>query len=57
MPRRAALIENARMSSEAIAAGAVRWKNERTKLASTMPNTMRRVRTNRAEVEVAAIMA
>ena len=28
---------NARASSPAIAAGAVRWKNDRTKLASAMP--------------------
>ena len=46
MPSTAALIENARVSSPAIAAGAVRWKNDSTKLASTIPNTTRRARTN-----------
>ena len=46
MPSTAALIEKARVSSPAIAAGAVRWKNDSTKLASTMPNTSRRVARN-----------
>jgi hypothetical protein len=36
------------VSSLAIAAGAVRWKNDSTKLASMMPSTTRRTRTKRA---------
>ncbi len=38
---------NARVSSVAMAAGAVRWKNDSTKLASTIPKTTRRARMKR----------
>ena len=53
-PSTALLIANARVSSPAIAAGAVRWKNDSTKLASTMPKTTRRARTKRGSGGAAA---
>src|SRR5437762_3843826 len=46
MPSSVPPIANARVSSPAMAAGAVRWKNDSTKLARAIANTTRRVRAN-----------
>jgi hypothetical protein len=48
VPSTAELIENACVSSPAIAAGAVRWTNDSTKLATASAKITRAARANRA---------